>query len=240
GAQPRVFPDDDRLGDERHAPPAVIVRSRAEIAVLADVGPPPEGNGGQVVDGDVRADHGPRGEGQLLRKDDRRGREHNDPAGLGNVGAEEPQQPGAQTVPWTRAPAEQGRLDDGPAHPQRDLPGGVRGSAALAQVGVFLRHGRIMRGFRPRHPPKARGPPRLCARPPGSRSAGPASPAGGRRKSARSLSASAAAWSKTRQVWPSATRSPKQPSLDTTAAQREAMASATATPNVSPFSARLG
>src|ERR1019366_3942656 len=39
-AKPGVLPDDDRLGDEGHAPAVVVVRPRAKVAVLADVRPP--------------------------------------------------------------------------------------------------------------------------------------------------------------------------------------------------------
>jgi len=95
GAEPDVFAEHDGLRHERHAPAGVIVGAGAEMTMLAHVGATPEGNAGEIVEVDLRAEHGARArasfQGNITCTV---GKYHL--ARRRNVGAEKPEQPRAR------------------------------------------------------------------------------------------------------------------------------------------------
>ena len=86
-----------------------IMRPGAEVAILAEVSAIFEADGGEVVEVDVWPDHAVRGQREIFRKGDFRGRENHD--GSSNIRAEAAQEPTAETVQGARTPAEEGGLN---------------------------------------------------------------------------------------------------------------------------------
>ena len=108
-SEPDISANHNRRGAEGHSPLGEIMRPGAEVAILAEVSTIFEADRGEVVEVDVWPDHAVRGQREIFRKCDFRGRENHD--GCSNIGAEAAQQPTAETVQGARTPAEEGRLD---------------------------------------------------------------------------------------------------------------------------------
>src|ERR1700679_1096841 len=158
GAEPRVFSHDYRPGQERHAPPHVVMGARAKVAVLAYVCPPLERDRGEVIYRHPRSNHRPRREGELPRERHGCRREDDDLAGLRDIRPEELQPPGPETVQGPRAPSEKRRLNGSPQGPHCDFPRGIGDCAPLAEIGLFIGHVPIVDVFPPLRPSKTSGP----------------------------------------------------------------------------------
>src|SRR5581483_2488324 len=263
-AQPSIFSNHDRPGDQRHAPAHKIMGPGAKMAVLAEIGAIGEGDGRQIVEQDMWTDHRPRSECEFFRKKNPGGGKNHHLAGLGNAGAKQPEQPGAKSMARPGTPTKERRLHQRPDSARQQFTLGVGCHATLTEIRLFgAGHGSGRNDDRDRRRCNAEAQASAAVRPVKSASrpsakeeksnralARRAAPASRIRRSrsmsncsraaARHAGASPAAWLNTKPFSPSATKSVKQASRDTIGTAPAAMASATATPKVSPCSARLG
>ena len=137
GPPPRIFPNDNWQGNQRHVPTIVVMGAGAKVAVLADIGAALQRDWREVVERDVASDHRPRGEGELPGKGDFDGRENHHVRRFRNVGAKEPEQENAPEMERARAPAKQRRLDKRPQPAQQNFTARMGGDAILTEVGGF-------------------------------------------------------------------------------------------------------
>ena len=114
GADPGVFANDDWAGDQWHIPAEKVVRSCAEMTVLADVGAASKRYMAEVLDCDVPTDHRAWFERESPWVGDPHGGKHHDFRRHGDVGAEQPEEPGAKAVERARTPAKNRGLDECP------------------------------------------------------------------------------------------------------------------------------
>jgi hypothetical protein len=112
--EPGVGADLDGSRNERHGPPGEVVGAGAEVDALGEVGAAAEGDGPEVVEVDLATDHRAGFEPEFPRKKDAGGGEDDDLRRVGNVGSEETEETGAESVGARGAEAEESGLNDGP------------------------------------------------------------------------------------------------------------------------------
>jgi len=156
GANPRVRSYVDGLHDQGHRPYVVVVGTRAEVRVLAQIGAPLERDPSKVVEHDPWSDHRMGGQSKFGGKNHARGREYDHLPGSRYFRAKKLQQARSKAMPGTGAPPEKRCLDSGPAKSLDDLACRVGGRTALTKEGFLIRHDWIIGVIRVRGPTKAR------------------------------------------------------------------------------------
>ena len=140
GADPGVLANDDWASNQWHIPAEEVVRSRAKMAVLADVGAAPERDVTKIIDRDVAADHRARLKCQTPWISDAHSGKHHDFRRHGDIGAEQPEQPCSKAMEWTRTPTKHGRLDKRPQPSHQHLASRIGRDAILSEKRWLLRH----------------------------------------------------------------------------------------------------